>query len=117
MSEHTRLHFPEGNIQVYNLPRPPRVMRELLLDAAIQKDILSTARKAQGAITSSGTHNYYIFGYIGSNHYCFEFSRNNNHDNIIQRDDTVGCLVIHVEAIPWDGDLPINGVNNGTMIQ
>jgi hypothetical protein len=60
---------------------------------------------------------YYIFGYVGSCQYCFEFSTNDNHNGIIPRDDTLGHLVIRLEAIPWDGDLPVDSINNWTMIQ
>ena len=51
-------------------------------------------------MTDSGTYNYYIFGCIGSCHYYFEFSPNNNHDGIISRENALGHLVLRVEAIP-----------------
>lgn len=89
-------------------------MQALSLDAAIPRAILTAAQEAHGPTPGQGTYNYYMFGYISSCQYCFEFT-NDNCDGIIPRDNTLGHLVIRLKAIPWDGDLPIDSMNNWTM--
>ena len=91
-------------------------MQALLLNVVIPKTMLATTRTAHGPTTDSGTYNYYISSYIGSCQYRFEFSPNNTHDGIIPRDNTLGSLVIQMEAKPWDGHLPVDDINKWRMI-
>ena len=51
-------------------------MQVLHFNGILPGATLTTARRAHGPIIGSGTYNYYIFGYIGPCHYCFEFSAN-----------------------------------------
>jgi hypothetical protein len=63
--------------QVYMFLGPPRVMQVLHFTGIIPRATLTTACHAHGPAMGSGTFNYYIFGYIRSCQYCFEFSANN----------------------------------------
>lgn len=91
---------PHSGIQPSLAPRSDACTS---LDVAIPRGI------THGPTRDTSTYSYYIFGYIGNYHYyCFDFLPNNNHDDIISRDNTIGHLVIRVYAIPWDGDLPID---------
>jgi hypothetical protein len=72
----------------YNLRRPPRTMKVLHYNATLPTDLLEQATQTQGPRTRPGTYNYYIFRYIGSYQYCFEFSTDST-----TNDDTMASLV------------------------
>jgi hypothetical protein len=47
----------------------------------------------------------------------FEFAIKDTRDDITLMDDTLSHLIIRLEAIPCGGDLPLDDMDNCTMIQ
>jgi hypothetical protein len=50
--------------QVHHFERPPRAMQIFFIDVGIHCPILVDAREAHRPTSATGTHNYFIFGYI-----------------------------------------------------
>jgi hypothetical protein len=55
---------------------------------------------------------YYLFSYIGNLQYCFEFAPLRTRHNVIPADPIDGRITCYLEAIPPEGVLPPNGVDD-----
>jgi hypothetical protein len=98
---------------IYNLHWPPKIMKVLHNNVALQRDILTRAKRAHGPTTIPGTYNYCIFGYIGSCQYCFEFSTDSTTNNdamtgllLLHRGNTMRCWPSSGRHLAPDYDLP-----------